>query len=356
MNFKAIRRVLLAENPPVNLSGRNRLQNLDVLKLMSTVLVLCLHCAEHCRGYVPDFSLWSVTQAVYCMGVLAIPVFFTVSGYQLLGRENAGYRYSVRKILYLLKSTFIFYLSVKVAGWLVLGKEAGIMDIPEQFCLSLLQQGDFGIIWFVGALILIYLCYPLVNGLYNRRKGWYLLLCVSLLLFQTFVFFITVVRPGGFPLRETNVYQTLRIWNWLGYFCIGGLIKRYEVFRYFGRLPFVAVMAAVCFVFLNMMASRRGIWYCEFGYASVPVILFVVVVFSYVLNLRVDNRFMAEMSLVFFPAYLLGDEFIWLFRDYIVILPDGVNSVVFVCVTAVCSVTSGWLMMKLPFVRKLLRI
>lgn len=355
MNLTSIKETLLEENPPLVLSRGRRIQNLDALKLMSLVLVSCVHCAMTYDYYNPAVSIWSVTRLVYNMGVLAIPMFFAVSGYQLLGRENAGYRYVVRKILNLLKASFVFYLFIKMLLWLFWGEMVDVLRIPLQFTLNLVQIGDYSFLWFVGGLILVYLCYPLVNKLYVGHKGLFCLLYAFILLFQTFIFYITIVKPSSFILNEYNVWQTFRLWNWIGYFCLGGLIKRYRVFALLGRLLYVIVMAAVCFVFLNLLIIKRGMWLCEYGYGSLPVILFVAVVFSYVMKFRMNSRFLTEIALVFFPAYLLGYIFIRALTDYLVGLPHIVGAPVFGAVVTICAVASGWLLMQVPLVRKILK-
>ena len=355
MDLYKIKRALVEENPPRVLAPGERIQNLDALKLMSLILVLCLHCSMAYDYHHPAGTIWSVTRFVYNMGVLAIPMFFAVSGYQLLGRKNAGYEYALMKVLNLLKATFVFYLFVKVLLWLFWGERIGLSQVPWQFLLSLIQRGDYSLIWFVGGLSLTYLFYPLVNRLYVRHKRGFCLLYALCLISQTFIFYITIVRPSDFILNEYNVPQTLRLWNWLGYFCLGGLLKRYRVFAVAGKLPYVIVMAAVCFIFLNLLTIKRGVWLCEYGYDSIPVILFVAVSFSYVMRFRMSNRFMAEMAIVFFPAYVLGDIFILALTDYMIGLPLAIGDIAFVAATAFCSVTSGWLLMQIPVVRRLLR-
>lgn len=355
MNLTSIKETLLEENPPLVLSRGRRIQNLDALKLMSLVLVLCLHCGMTYEYHNPGCGIWSVTRFVYDIGVLAIPMFFTVSGYQLLGRENAGYGYVVRKILNLLKASFLFYLFVKALLWLFWGETVDLARVPSQFFLSLVQRGDYSLMWFLGGLILVYLCYPLVNKVYVRHKGGFGLLYLFILLFQTFIFYITIVRPSGFFLNEYSVLQTFRLWNWIGYFCLGGLIKRYKVFSLLGRLPYVVAMTAACFIFLNLLIIKRGMWLCEYGYDSLPVILYVAVVFSYVMKFRMDSRFLAEIAFVFFPAYLLGDIFIKALTDWMVGLPEAVGAPAFVAAVALCAVASGWLLMQVPLVRKILK-
>lgn len=338
------------------MSGQKRIQSLDVIKLLSFIGVLCLHCSYFYYFDTGVDSLWSVTRFVYCMGVLAIPLFFMASGYQLLGRSNASFGYSIGKIARLLRAAFILYLVVLAAQWLLFGREVHITGILWQFCLNLFQRGDYGLLWFVGGLSLVYMVYPLVNRLYCGNKGLFLGLCVLLLAVMTVVFFVSVVRPMAGVTREMGISQTLRLWNWLGYFCLGGVFKRYKVLGALGHLPVALTMACVCFVFLNIVMSRRGIWLCEYSYASVPVILFVISVFACIIRLKIDNRLMAELAVVFMPAYIFGPVFQLLVMNWMYLLPEWVGTPVFVAVNAALALAAGWLLMKIPGIGKLLRL
>ncbi|MDE6360748.1 MAG: acyltransferase family protein [Muribaculaceae bacterium] len=356
MSIEMICRRLQAEKPEVVIPKGKRIQNLDALKLLSLMLVLCLHCSHCFYSLAGVESLWSVTRFIYCMGVLAIPMFFIVSGYQLLGRENSGYGYSVRKIYRILRTSFLLYLLVLGMKWAVFGEMFTIAGIPRQFCLNLFQRGDYGLLWFVGALCLVYLAYPAINRLYIERKKLFLWLAAGLMAVMSFAFMITVVRPSDIWLRETGLSQTLRLWIWLGYFCMGGLIKRYKVFDELGRVPVVLVLAAVSFIFLNMIASRRGIWFCEYGYSSIVIVAFVVSVFTWFMKFKIDSRFIKGIIVAFMPAYVFGPVFQDLIADKMILLPEPIGAAVFVLSNGALALCAGWLLMKIPGVSRLLKL
>lgn len=345
-----LRDLLLQENPPLR---PGRIQNLDLLKLMSLVLVLCLHCPMRTWiDWIPQ-SVPSINTIVYGLGVLAIPTFFTVSGFQLLGRERDSYSYSLRKILNFLKIIVIFYL-VMVVPRLIFIEHKPLSFIPGDFCRSLLNRGYFGVSWFIAALSIIYLIYPPLNRIYRNHKGWFLGVFLILATWMMFEFFITVVIPSDTVLNEQRIIQTFRLWDWLGYFCLGGLIRRYAIFRRFGKLRYVFAMTVIAQLFLLAVELRRYIYLCELTYSSPVIMLYVTVVFTYIMSKRLDSRFLAEMTLVFFPAYMMGDIFILLFEPWMVNLPAAIEPVIYVTVCAICSVTAAWLLMKIQAVRKLL--
>lgn len=356
IDLKNVGRRLLNERPELILSGKKRVPNLDALKLMSLILVLCLHCADNYYYATGVNSLWSMTRFVYCCGVLAIPMFFMVSGYQLLGRKDVGYGYAWKKIGKILRAAFLLYLLVVALKWLILDKEIIVIDIPRQFCLNLFQKGDYGLIWFVGGLCLVYLAYPIINRIYREKKRQFLYVTGGLVCIMSLVFFFSIVRPVNGIISELDVPQTLRLWNWLGYFCLGGLIKRYDVLDWLGRWSIVIMMSMGCFVFLNLIASIRGIRFCEYAYASVPIMIFVVSVFALFMKFKMNNRFMEEMAVIFMPAYLLGSVFLEWIAEPMMQLPEVIGAIVYVAVNAILSLTAGWMLMKIPGMKKLLRL
>lgn len=355
MTIQAIKQILFAENNPSELPNGKRIQNLDALKLLSMVLVLSLHCTAT-YYFENGLSLWSLTRFLYCMGVLAIPTFFVVSGYQLLGRENGGYRYAIGKVIRLLWSSFVLYIIVILLEKPLLGIEIDWQGIPTQFRLNLLQWGDYGILWFVGALSLVYLVYPLINLIYLKHRRLFLLFCGVLLVIMTSVFFLSVVYPVNDRLREMSISQTYRLWNWIGYFLIGGLLKRYQIFKKLGS-PWIVITLALCsHIFLNLILLRRGVWYCEFAYSSLPIILYVIAVFMFFMSIKIDNRFMTEMASIFLPAYMFGLLFQYCIEDYFCRLPEYFGIISMIVVNAVLALTSAWLLMKIPGMKKLLRL
>ena len=356
MNFATISRALLAEKPEVIVSGQKRIQSLDMIKLLSFIGVLAIHCASELQPRPWGYDLWTIRRFVCCCGVISIPMFFLVSGYMLLGREKSGYAYAFRKIYRLLRASFVLYVLVLLLKWLIWGEDVMMASVPRRFSLNLLQTGDYCLLWFVGAMCIVYLVYPLINKVYRKKDVAFLWLCVFLVGLMTFFFFFNFIWPRIGCLREFAICQTFRLWNWIGYFCLGGLVKRYRVFDRLGRLPLILVLFGICFLMLNAFAVWRGLPWVEYGYSSMPVMVLVVAVFSYVMRLNIYNPLMSELAGVFLPAYLLGPIFMYMLVDHMLLLPEWVGTLVFVAANAVLALAAGWLLMKIPGVGKLLRL
>lgn len=72
--------------------GRN--QSLDLIKVIAMIGVIALHST---KSFINADQL-SVADFIYDYGMIAMPLFFMVSGYLLLSRKELNYSYAIRKI------------------------------------------------------------------------------------------------------------------------------------------------------------------------------------------------------------------------------------------------------------------
>ena len=74
------------------------------------------------------------------------------------------------------------------------------------------------------------------------------------------------------------------------------------------------------------------------------------------MKFKMNNRFMEEMAVIFMPAYLLGSVFLEWIAGPMMQLPEVIGAIVYVAVNAILSLTAGWMLMKIPGMKKLLRL
>ena len=72
--------------------------SIDFIKTIAMLGVICLHTTYQ---YIQP-GTFGLADVLYESAVISIPLFFMVSGYLLLGRENLSYKYSLNKILKIL--------------------------------------------------------------------------------------------------------------------------------------------------------------------------------------------------------------------------------------------------------------
>lgn len=191
--------------------------NLDFIKVLATFLVIKLH-----SGYSTDIFGYTIHYLSGC----AVPLFFMVSGYLTLKKQQITYRYIFHK------TTNIF---VTVSLWVLL--YCLLIFIKNKICLnpiqiminSLIFQKDwlFYHFWFLGALIIMYLLSPTIHKIFLLSKDSGKFFIIILLLLNSMLCLYSIIQ--GYHNNATLyslVPQTLRLWIWIMYFSLGGFISR----------------------------------------------------------------------------------------------------------------------------------
>ena len=189
--------------------------NLDLIKVLACIGVVLLHTTM--IGFKETGS-WNLLAYLYYLGTYSIPLFFMVNGYLLLGKRSITYSYILQKVKWIL---------ITVSSWTFivwLFKRDFTVNPIKKIIGSLLQKGDFSQFWFFGALILIYLCLPILRKFLNSKRSYLYILSFFV---ATGLIFELVNIILQMPL-QSYVIQTFRLWTWFFYYILGGLIAQFD--------------------------------------------------------------------------------------------------------------------------------
>lgn len=189
--------------------------NLDLIKVLACIGVVLLHTTM--IGF-KDTGSWNLLAYLYYLGTYSIPLFFMVNGYLLLGKRNITYSYILEKVKWIL----IAVSSWTTIVWLL--KRDFAVNPVKKIIGSMVQKGYFFQFWFFGALILIYLCLPILKKFLNSKRSY--LYILSLLISIGLIFELTNIIIQT-PL-QSYVIQTFRLWTWFFYYILGGLIAQFD--------------------------------------------------------------------------------------------------------------------------------
>lgn len=245
-----------------------RLLSLDFIKMFAMFGVMCLHS---------EFEFYEnpLAQFLYMSAVVSIPLFFMTSGYLLYGKSSVEWRYSVRKIYGILR----FVAIMTVAFWLLTGMKHGVSFLSFTVG-SLLQRGGLGVYWYFGSMIIIYALLPIIHPVYVRHQKIFLIATVALCVLSNCIFFSHFI---GFQIEESTT-QTFRLWNWVFYFNVGGLLRRYSLKS---NIAVVLFLFAASYLFQFTVTPFMPTPYCEYFYSSWPIMLLSLFLFVYLT--KIDN-------------------------------------------------------------------
>ena len=326
-----------------------RNQSVDLIKIVAMVLVVALHTTR--TAVCPDYP--DISFVFYNLGVIAIPLFFMVSGYLLVGNPKATYKYSQRKILNIIR----FVFTIDALMWIVFYPLSwcSFEDLFFNFFESFIQRGFFWYFWYFGAMIVIYLLYPLINRLYTTPKA-YLLTLATIMVIQNYAFISNIIGGG-----EMHVIQTFRIWNWISYFMLGGLIRKISLDR---KVLWIStpLLTGATFLSMKWLYPYIGSIYCEYFYSSPLVIALAVSVFMLLDSFHVENNaFVRECSSLFLAVYTIHPIVNIYMEDFFHGYIEWLGTISVGCIVywlSVLSVTCliGYIVRRTPYLNRIFRL
>lgn len=234
----------------------------DLLRVLCMCAVVYLHTASSSFYDLSNRPLWAMSCAVNVFSVLAVPLFFMMSGALTLSpgaKAEPGYvlRRRVGKVLLPLMAwsgLTLLYL------WLAKGDAAG----ARAGLKSILGTPANVAYWFLYALIPMYLLIPLLKPMadhLDRRRwryalGLWLVLTVGLATARSFLPQARQVFLTEHPTMNLNA-----VGGYLGYFLLGAYLDRLERLPSRRVLLWGTVLASVAAgLFCALDSWRQGTW------------------------------------------------------------------------------------------------
>jgi len=266
--------------------------NLDLLKVLACVGVVLLHTA---MGGFKETGSWNFSTYLYYLGTYSIPLFFMVNGYLLLGKREITYSYILQKVKWIL---------ITVSSWSViiwLFKRDFTVNPIKKIVGSLIQKGYFFQFWFFGALIIIYICLPVLKKFLNSKRSY--LYILSVLLVVGLIFELTNI-VHQMPI-QTYVIQTFRLWTWFFYYLLGGFIAQFDKdiiknrFKRWMKIIVVLLFLVSPLILFFLARTTYHIFFAEYFYdllfVKVVSLGIFLTIFSLALN-QDNNKWITFLS------------------------------------------------------------
>ena len=188
---------------------RKRYDNIDLLETIAMFCVISYHMTSD--GITVNFDILGVgTPATYInyiiMSVLSIcvPLFFFTNGFLLINKP-----FSLKKHLLKMARLLILGTVWAIIDSLIIMAINGEWVSVKEFVLFLwdMKIGWMNHLWFIGALICVYLFLPLIKlaaDKYVRYFNYWVILCVIFILGNMFI--VEALRMAGFVLTGRLIY------------------------------------------------------------------------------------------------------------------------------------------------------
>lgn len=341
-----------------------RNQSIDLIKILAMCGVMTLHTTLRFDNYDDP-----VSRILFIFSGLSMPLFFMVSGYLMIGRDY-DYKKVIRKILRIIR--FVLFISIITWALNLYNDNYNIKALIATFVFSFVKGGHIGIFWYFGAISICYLLVPMFNKIYQKKEI-LVILFLSLVIVAS-VFFVLNITDG----IEMRIRQTFRLWNWLLYFLLGGIIKKYQVIysllvskkstlvpnllRIWGGKKCLFLAIIICCVFVvvvyNKLIAFLGTYGIEYMFGSTLWIALATMIFIMISSLQIHNSLIINsLSKLFLPVYAIHMHVITFFLKCVNFGPLGVMEPIaeLFCVI-VSTIAFSWLLMKIPVINKIFKL
>ena len=210
---------------------RQRYANIDILKMFAIFCVIMIHCC----GIEMDFlESGNVSNYIYYFSrtILAtsVPIFFLCNGFLLFGKELDMKEHVFKTIKYFIM-TYLWGIITIFCTMLIKDVRLSLGEIINMF--REWQPGWINHLWFLGALVRVYLIFPILKLAAERKRASLMYLLVIVVLFVTInkgLNMVKFVEPDNRWLASFGVFNPFRDrydWAYV-YFIAGGVLWNYR--------------------------------------------------------------------------------------------------------------------------------
>ena len=360
---------------------KNRLAHVDLLKSLAIWFVLIFHCALYPIVIYAGMPL-SALLRYYFQAILStcVPLFFFVSGYLMLERPLNLKKHSLRTGKMMLITCF----------WIVFLLFVLQYYYQEPILWQELQEGMWDLkggwnnhLWYLSALIGIYLMYPLIKSAFDCSRAcfyWFTavmaflvfgstLLNLAVILFNLFVKQEFYLFYNNFPVFNQFVPLAYSCGMGTAYFCLGGtarvLEERLLKIPVHWRNLAASVGLIVCWATLGTIGWRfslylKGLWDVVWsGYTTVFTLVNVLCLYVLSLNLKRDIPILRWVSANTLGIYLLHDllhKMIGPYLSQFALMRTLPATLVYTLVLLLLSLGVCLILKKIPLVKHLISL
>lgn len=330
------------------MSGNKNKRNLEIdfIKIIACLGVVFLHTI--------GLKSSKFNNLIYYIGTISIPLFLMVNGFMILNKGEMNIKYILKKISRLLYVVIIWNI---IDFIIIFYREGKIDNIIIQIIKSLLEKGNITWFWFMGALILLYICTPILYKILHNEKinAKFLIFCVSIC---EIIYIINIVLGyNKIKIIKEVIPQTLRIWTWITYFYLGGYSKKY--FKWNNKYNLVIIFLIPFVMIYEFIVSNNILnnLYAENFYDNLFVIILTLLVFNFILNININNKYrnvIVNISSITFGIYIIHMFLVIELNKHYNFENGLVNFMCFIFITIISGILS-YIIKKVPVIRSIVQ-
>lgn len=220
---------------------------MDLLNVIACFAVVMLHCTTSVFLNTGDFK-WRTDVALQSIFIFAVPVFFMISGANLLGYRKkydtkTFFIKRFRRVIFtLVVASIVVYVSTPILSRIILGTSIEISI--EDFFSSFFHNEICDVYWFFYAIIGLYLATPVFSLLAENKKA--LQYAIAVCITTSMLIPLAARFIPDHSLLNLFMYPYLS--SWLTYYLLG-----YYLVYFYKENTRSGALAVVCLVSVSIM-------------------------------------------------------------------------------------------------------
>lgn len=347
------------------------------MEAVAIFFVIFYHCTTYSFDFVSDGTFTNYL-IYFSRTILAtcVPIFFFANGFLLLSKPF-DFKKHVTKCVSLFITIFIWAFVLMPLFLLIDGQPITLNAIIVPI-LNLSVDYNMNLFWFLGALLCIYILFPLLKICFDTNKKLFIfftVVCGMLTLGFDLLNEIMLVASkfthtleNGLEVPIITMFNPFRGsygYSYV-YFCAGGLIyglrdKMLTIPSYKRNLISIFGIIICCAGLFIMGVSHSKLiknetWDIVWnGYDTIFTFLNVLFIYTLCLNYKKNFRLIKTISCNTMGIYLLHNLFINLIRPYITDSMKNIFfNIVYSTVVLLLSILLSVILKKIPVIKKLL--
>ena len=295
-----------------------RLTFIDLMESIAIFFVISYHSTAYSFDFISEGSFLNYL-SYFLRTILStcVPIFFFANGYLLLNK-TFDLKKHIKKIFHIIIITFIWALILMPLYLIIEGSPVTLSSVITPI-LYLDTAWGMNLFWYLGALICIYIFFPLLKLSFDSNKKIFLFFTVicAVLTFGFKLANEVVVAASTFThsfengldlpvITMFNPFRGIRGYSFV-YFCVGGLMHEYKD-RILSIPKFKRNVCSVLGIIISCTSLfLMGVVHSKFidgavwdivweGYDSVFTFLNVIFIYVLCLNYKKDCAFIKKIS------------------------------------------------------------
>ena len=274
-----------------------RKNSIDLLRIISAVAVVLIHTVSTPVANSPvdiNENLWCNLYLVHLLMNWAVPVFFMITGYCLLKKPSLTYPYIFHHVLKYVCVLFTVGFAYGLMGE-IFEQQTINFGVVLQALRNVIAGDLWDHMWFVYAIIGIYLVMPVIHLFMkqDQRNG---------LILTALLFVFNILLPAFEEFLPVSV--KIPFDGYLFYVCMGGILARQEPGKKWTAAIYLAGLLGLAWILL--------FWYRgDYGYLHPAVCAMAVAIFLLVCKMDMKSgKLLLGLSGCTWGVYLIHPFFI----------------------------------------------